>query len=74
MRPWVNVVTLSGSLFGSLSLTRTFTVAALPCPVTRVSSTAFGAEFAAAPFRNAKTKVFGVPSVGPSGVLGSASE
>ena len=45
----MNVVTVSGSLFGSLSLARTFTVAALPCPVTSVSSTASGAEFAAAP-------------------------
>jgi hypothetical protein len=45
----VDAVTVNGSLFGSLSLARTFAVAALPCSVTSVSSTAFGAEFAPAP-------------------------
>ena len=70
------VVTVSVSPFGSVSFASTLTVPAVFAAfVVSVSSTAFGEKIAAPPTpANAKMNVFGVPSVGPSGVLGWPSE
>src|SRR4051794_35834533 len=69
------VVTVRVSPFGSVSFASTFRDPAAFVAVPSVSSTALGEKIAAPPTpANAKTNVFGVPRVGPPGVLGCPSE
>ena len=76
--PWAPLVfpmTVRVSPFGSVSLPRTVALPGESSAVVRLSLTVFGAKMSAPPMsRNPNRNVLGVPSVGPSGVLGSPSE
>jgi hypothetical protein len=77
--PWAavgaRVVTANASPLGSVSLASTLTDPAVPLGVESVTFTASGANTDAPPtLENANMNVLGVPSVGPSGVLGWPKE
>ena len=73
--PCVNALTVSVSPFGSVSFESTLTAPGVAAFVVSVSSNASGVKIALPPtLPKAKMNVFGVPSVGPSSVLGWPNE